>query len=316
MELPQLKHLYFHAPCFDGAASAALLLRVLRKTGRTPKLHPVGYDVRPWWLHRDLPRASAVVDFLYHPAAEFWADHHLSAFIDARHADDVGADHTASNRLYDPAADSCASLLWSAFERELPIDDSPFQELVAWANKIDAARYESAEEAVFGDAPALRISLSLALDTSGRASVRLAQELGVQSLEQICNLPFVSSPYARIAAMRDAGLERFRFGSQELGGVATFDLSVEGVFFSRYAPFIVYPGARYSLGVLRAKAWTKITAMRNPWMEFQSAPLGEIFSHLGGGGHERVGSAFVRESHRAPEVVQCAPRHKSVHPMS
>jgi nanoRNase/pAp phosphatase (c-di-AMP/oligoRNAs hydrolase) len=41
--------------------------------------------------------------------------------------------------------------------------------------------------------------------------------------------------------------------------------------------------------------------MRNPWREFQSAPLGKIFAGIGGGGHERVG-AYIVPKERAEEA--------------
>ena len=42
--------------------------------------------------------------------------------------------------------------------------------------------------------------------------------------------------------------------------------------------------------------------MRNPWLDFASVPLGEIFRKYGGGGHQRVGSVIVTTSaHPDPE---------------
>jgi len=37
----------------------------------------------------------------------------------------------------------------------------------------------------------------------------------------------------------------------------------------------------------------KITAMRNPWREFRSVRLGNIFQKYGGGGHDRVASLLL-----------------------
>jgi nanoRNase/pAp phosphatase (c-di-AMP/oligoRNAs hydrolase) len=62
---------------------------------------------------------------------------------------------------------------------------------------------------------------------------------------------------------------------------------------SRYAPYLAYPRARYSVGVTSNGSGAKITAMRNPWMRFKSVPLGEIFRQYGGGGHQRVASVLV-----------------------
>ena len=76
-------------------------------------------------------------------------------------------------------------------------------------------------------------------------------------------------------------------------GVALFDVDGDGVIVNRYAPFYFFPYARYSAGVIRSGYETKLTVMRNPWLEFASAPLGDFCSRLGGGGHQRVGSILM-----------------------
>lgn len=57
----------------------------------------------------------------------------------------------------------------------------------------------------------------------------------------------------------------------------------------------------------------KILVMRNPWLEFESVPLGEICARFGGGGHQRVGAVAlkgerVREGRaRRPARSRCLP---------
>jgi hypothetical protein len=75
--------------------------------------------------------------------------------------------------------------------------------------------------------------------------------------------------------------------------IALFDVTRENTVINRYAPFLLQPQARYSLGVIRWDGGAKITAMRNPWWDFPSIPLGEIFANHGGGGHNRVASLIV-----------------------
>src|SRR5438876_6074091 len=81
--------LYFHSPCFDGIVSAVLtwdfVETVFRWTVR--ELKPVTYKLRESWLAETLVRPCAVVDFLYHPHATFWADHHSTTFLspEAKH---------------------------------------------------------------------------------------------------------------------------------------------------------------------------------------------------------------------------------------
>ena len=44
---------------------------------------------------------------------------------------------------------------------------------------------------------------------------------------------------------------------------------------------------------MRSRGGAKITAMRNPWREFASVPLGRILEAVGGGGHHRVGAVAL-----------------------
>ena len=48
------------------------------------------------------------------------------------------------------------------------------------------------------------------------------------------------------------------------------------------------------------------SAMRNPWRDFSSVPLGRIFERIGGGGHRRVGSCLLNQEQadRARELIQ------------
>src|SRR5207248_274718 len=79
-------------------------------------------------------------------------------------------------------------------------------------------------------------------------------------------------------------------------GVVIFDIEGKDIMVNRYAPFYFFPEARYSAGIVRRDdGGAKLTAMRNPWIEFPSAPLGELCARLGGGGHQRVGSVLVQQ---------------------
>src|ERR1700686_3869824 len=67
--------LYFHYPCFDGLVSGVLACEFLekRKDWNIGELHPVDYTMRDTWLASELRTPCAIVDFLYHSRAEFWA---------------------------------------------------------------------------------------------------------------------------------------------------------------------------------------------------------------------------------------------------
>lgn len=125
-------------------------------------IEPVTYDSKNRWLALPLPQNSAVVDFLYHPAAKFWADHHSTTFLTAEARADFER-RKGPWLIYDAQSRSCASLLWRTIGPDLN-SDPRLAEMVQWADKIDSADYESVEEALNGVAPALVLSRSLLID--------------------------------------------------------------------------------------------------------------------------------------------------------
>jgi hypothetical protein len=292
---PEPVHLYFHSPCFDGIVSAAITSDYLEQTKGYPQtqLHTVNYHLRDQWLGTELIRPAAVVDFLYHPAAEFWADHHPTAFLDGDAQRDYEG-RRGPDIFYDNSATSCAILIWKYWGRTLPRPAAHYEELVEWADRVDSARYKNVEETVAFDAPALQISLALSMYPGDAFSQHLVWLFRTHSLAEVAARPEVRAGFARGRELRRLGQERLRSAIRLTDNeIAVFDVNTDDVLVNRYAPFVFYPKARYSAGVTRARGEAKITAMRNPWIDFPSAPLGEICVQLGGGGHRRVGSVLV-----------------------
>jgi hypothetical protein len=310
---------YFHYPCFDGLVSCVLTWKFLAKNKGWRVVHfsPVNYDDRETWISSSVESPSAVVDFLYHPKAAFWADHHSTTFMNEEVRADFERRREDSCFFFDVHAPSCASLLWSQFERSLK--EERYAEMVLWADKIDAARYASVGEAIFGEAPALRINASLTLRNELEYCRLLVRELGLKDLRRVAELPEVQERYAEVRRRREAGLERLRKGVRlESGDIVTFDIEAAGNdVISRYAPYYFFEGARYSIGVVRFEDRLHVTAMRNPWLNFESIPLGKIFERFGGGGHQRVASVILRlhQSQQIFEIVEYVKREMRNQPV-
>jgi hypothetical protein len=299
--------IYFHYPCFDGLISAVLTAELHRQPRRWQRIQfcPVSYDDRKNWLSRVLESPCAVVDFLYHPKASFWADHHGTTFLN----DDLRMELEMRKGdrwlLFDDQAPSCASLLWRNFARFL---DDRFSEFVFWADKIDSARYDSVREAIFGDAPAVQINSSLTLGETSEYCRLLLEALRSNDLRQVAELPEVQNRYLEVTSRRAAGLKRMENRVHlEDGNIVTFDIQASANdIVSRYAPYHFFENARYSIGVVRLEDTIRITAMRNPWLHFESIPLGRIFEQFGGGGHQRVASVILSldQAQRIPQILE------------
>jgi hypothetical protein len=298
-------NLYFHSPCFDGIASSVLTLDFLETSqGWTiEELIAVNYDNRTDWLSSKRRKPFAVVDFLYHPDADFWADHHQTTFLNQslkRHFEENDGPY----RVYNPRSGSCAKLLWRVLAQRFNYQNGRYRELVKWADKIDAARYSSVDEAISGQYPALNVQRTLVINRDPNYPAWLVTQLRTHSLEEIGNRPDVVEKSNEAKALIEAGLDRFSRTVHLDGAIALFDVDSSDVLINRYSPYRFFPDARYSLGIVRGPDSIKITAMRNPWREFPSVYLGKVFERFGGGGHRRVGSLLLRGSDAAePERI-------------
>lgn len=289
-------NLLFHSPCFDGIVSAVLAGDYLRQVEQWPDIEPahVNYGLRETWLTTRFEVPTAVVDFLYHPDAVFWADHHRSAFLTEEMRTDF-AGREDGHFIYDDRADSCAGLLWRHFAEHASHRNARYAELVRWAEKIDAARYESVDEALSFGHPALRISASLALASDGYTEL-LVRSLAEHSLEDVSAMPEVRDRFEQFAQSMGQGLARVAASARLRDDIVVFDVDGRETIIPRYAPYRFFPRALYSVGVVRHEDGAKVTAMRNPWLDFESVPLGDIFTRFGGGGHQRVASALIPAS--------------------
>lgn len=254
---------------------------------------PVNYDVRTTWLETRLTDA-AVVDFLFHPDADFWVDHHATSFLNEADRLRASEDRRDRLRLYDAESSSCALLLWEHL-RAYVSDPTRYASMVSWADKIDAARYVDVQEAVLGSDPAIVINLSLVLGDDHQYCELLLRGLRHGTLDQVAAMPEVRQRAQAVTRLTKLGLRIVKEAIHlEAAGIAVFDVTEhEGVIVNRYAPYLFYPEARYSVGIVRSTKGAKITAMRNPWREFESVELGNIFAGFGGGGHRRVASLLV-----------------------
>jgi hypothetical protein len=311
LEMMKNSTLYFHYPCFDGLVSAVLVTEFLEshQDWHLTEFEPIDYTLRDTWLTMDLKRPAAIVDFLYHPQAEFWADHHRTSFLNLEAKEDFERRKQQFQLLFDPRASSCASLLFRNLRRFLG-HKPHFKEMVQWAEKIDAAKYSSVKEAILGDAPALKIARTLSgEDESGPGYAKyLLGELRDHDLQYVAALKEVTSREDRARRGILSGLERVKTKLRlEKGGIAVFDARPgRNQVISRYAPYYFKPEARYSIAVVRSEEGIRITAMRNPWRNFRSISLGRAFAKFGGGGHERVGAVQLSANrrNRVRDVVQ------------
>ena len=231
------------------------------------------------------------MDFHFHPRAEYWFDHHPTTFLD----DDLRAAYKPSERWnWDEASPSCPPLILRHAREHWDYPTSErFEEMAHWSDIVDAARFESVEQAVFGDDPALRLMRSLTVAPNPDWVDDLAESLVNSSLAEVASRPDVEKAHQRASRNRDRALEQFPPTVQwKRSGVILYDASSNKIRRERFAAFYHHPEVVYSVGVIPTRSGFHITCGENPWNKPDDpVHVGEIMEGYGGGGHRAVGGA-------------------------
>lgn len=297
-------NVFFHQD-FDGICSAAVFLASVSGTGVGSGLYvelvPVDYDVKPTWAGKDLPKRSAIVDFLYHPAADWWFDHHPSTFLKAEWEASFRSD---DRHVWNTRYKSCPSLILDSLRDEVLRTDlkARFQEHIVWSDIIDSAEYSSPTQVVLAAEPALRINLSLAVDADTSYLAFLVKCLEGKCLDEVAKHEEVSRRYEKAMEWQKATISYMEMVAEVRKGVAFFDLTERDGLFHRYAPYYVWPEIKFVVAVYVNGQGFRITLSSNPWREHDGPDLGALCEQYGGGGHRRVGGVASLEKRQALRV--------------
>ncbi len=304
----QLEILY-HGNCFDGCASAALFGRYLREREGA---RPDGVRYRPLQHQQGDPFPKdafdadtvACVDFRFSPRLHWWFDHHASAFPTP--ADRAAFDRDASGRkFWDPTAPSCTGFIARTLAERFGWRADDLAELVAWAEVIDAARFESAAAAVRLEAPALRIMTLLEATRDPEVPTRIIEAMQHRPLGEIAAEGWVTGPLGPILERHHANVERVRRRARLEGGVVEVDLADEPTeAANKFIAYDLFPEARYTVVVSRDAKRSKVSVGSNPWArEPRAHDISKLCERYGGGGHPVVGAVSL-----GPDRVEDARR--------
>jgi hypothetical protein len=298
---------------FDGMVSAAILAHCLRARGEDVRWAGLNYDQRADWENFQAGQRFAIVDFHFHPRAEYWFDHHPTTFLSPA----LRAQYRASERWsWDEDSPSCPPLILRHAEAHWGTPPTPrFQEMARWSDVIDAARFEDVQQALFGDAPALRISRALAAAPDPNWSDTLVRDMVDADLATVARRPDVERAWQRAARNRDLALRQFPplVHSTEQH-VVLYDASSNKIRRERFAAFFHHADALYSVGVIPTRSGFHVTAGQNPWNAPESGlHLGNVMERYGGGGHRAVGGANARSLEDARRIAREVAAHLRRH---
>ena len=277
---------------FDGMVAGAVLARILRDLrGDEVVCRSVNYDQRENWDSFEEGRRFAIVDFHFHPRAEYWFDHHPTTFL----TPELRAAYEPNDRWqWNETSPSCPPIILRHAREHWGYEPPQrFIEMAHWSDIIDAAQYESVEQAVFGDTTALRIARSLTVAPTPAWVDEIAEAMTTMTLEEVAARPDVEKAHQRASRNRDKALEQFPPTVEwQRGGVIFYDASSSKIRRERFAAFYHHPEVQYSVGVIPTRSGFHVTCGENPWNPPRNGlHVGEMMERYGGGGHRAVGGA-------------------------
>ncbi len=301
--------IYFHRD-FDGMVSAALIADYISNEWPQVRIKfcPKGYGGKPQWETSSLKGdISFVLDYVFHPQATYWFDHHQTGLGNYKGPLDP------QRHFWDPQKGSCALLIWEKLYEVFGYRNLNFSDLVQWADKIDSASYQL-EEIVECQQNAFKIHLSLAVEGDNPYLIELTRLFWQYKdhLLSSSSLPLIAEwRFKRALKIRKEALQEFAKESQ-------FDPETKIVFFQmlqsfftcRFAPYYFYPEALYALGIIKITPHRyMVLVTENPWHKSNLINLGQMCKTLGGGGHPGVGAVTVTDPLLAQQIANTIAEH-------
>jgi hypothetical protein len=302
-----------HGHCFDGMASAALFTHLLRSLRPGAPLEmryrSCGYGpgmqmIPEEWLDGD---ENAILDFRYTPSKRltWYFDHHITGFGSAEERDlalqraaPPSAESKGPHVFYDAAYGSCTKLIADVARAELGVDmashsQAALSDLIAWADKIDTARFESAEAAVSRKEPVLMLASVVEHHGDAPFLTSIVPELLAKPVREVASSPVIQELFRPLLAAQEAFIARVEKAAKPMGRVVWVDLSdalIEAA--AKFVTYALYPTSMYSVVLLRGRQHYKMSIGYNPWC---GAPrlhdISAICRRYNGGGHAAVGAA-------------------------
>ena len=301
-----------HGHCFDGLVSAALFTDLIRQQdGNTDfSYRALGYGPTSPKVDFSSER-NALLDYRYIPdkALTYYLDHHPTAFSTAEEREHFESRHREDpfRFVHDSTAPSCANLVGALARDHFGHDTKENRKLEALAEKIDAARFESIEEAIDEKSPIMRLVSTVTHFGDHKFYERAIPLLLREGVDGLAEQRFVKDQFSKLAPALKLLNQRIRKNGAMRGRVAMINLLDRPTHVvSKFRQYYEFPQAMYSILLLKMHENLRISVGYNPW---SSAPcdvhIGRICQSFGGGGHAVVGAIGLTED-RESEAIQIA----------
>lgn len=304
--------IYFHGGCFDGAASAAVLLYFLRKRGDgyrnyKPQLYPVNEKK---WRAMKLRYPSIIVDYLYHPRAAIWFDHHPTTFIDKRWEKNFRPDEW--HCIVAPYPSSTGLLvrhLQKHFGFKPP---AHLRELAYWLDIIDSAGFSSSRQLYNFKLPAIQIMTALDYEAKQKLSLsfykKLIGDLSRYPLKRVAKMTRIRKNCKTYYKLFRKSLPVFKKSMVLRKNTVILDASAPNLVGARFIGFHYHPKAEYGIRIIKSGNNFSLGIGENPWHRpRKKRHIGRFLRKTFGsssGGHQYVGAARFRTKSEALQAIE------------
>jgi hypothetical protein len=303
-----------HGHCFDGLASAVVFTKLAHSLNPTLDFSYFACGYGSGQRRADTSvltgEENAILDYRFAPVTEltWYFDHHKTAFANEDDRAVFEARRGSGRYFFDPEYSSCTKLIADVARQRYALALDDLSELVHWADVVDAARFESAEQAIDRTEPVLQLATVVEHYGDDKFLRQMVPELLKNSLSKVAKSKLVTERFSPLGKRHERFIERVREKSQEKGRVVLCDLtdSVADVI-GKFVTYALYPKSEYSVIIGLLKNGVKVSVGFNPWSGKQrDTDISAICARYGGGGHPFVGGiSFERaELERARSVAR------------
>ncbi len=299
-------HFYFHDD-FDGISSGAVMLDFLQSRGdEIISFNRVNYlpSLKSHWPDDEFKGPFIIVDFLYHPRASWWFDHHLTTFTLPDWKDNFRPDN---NHFWDVNFKSCCGMMAAHFVKEFGYcPPAHIKELTKWADIVDSAGYDSAKQVIEAESLALKLNLALlSLEEKENAISRkfIIKQLAKAEISELLKIPAMSERIKHLLNETEKSKKIFPSISRFDKKVLFVDATKTAIPISRFLGYYLNPEAFYTVTIERIPGGYHLNVGKNPWNKNHEINLGRLMSQYGGGGHAGVGAV---ERENKEEVLKVA----------
>ena len=278
-----IKNLYFHKD-YDGVVAAAM---VFENLSVPPQLHAVQYSPSLNWLSKNLGESPGIVDFLFHPTAKLWVDHHATSFLDESQKSNFQPDQY---RVLDQSAPSCPYIIeklpWFSLGEN-------WVDYIKWSNIIDSAQYSTPAEANDISNPHLMLSRLIAEINDDSILGELIKAISRKSIKDVLAIKAIREINSRLVEREVKMREIFWRESRFHNGVGILDQSSFDVPYHRYIVYERFPHIHYGIGIYRTESNFIVSVGENPWNRCDAVDLGLLCKEFGGGGRKNTAGVPV-----------------------